>query len=122
MINPFKIDTDMGKITNLATTGNYATEAEGLKVEFSFVIDNEKKMLKQFNGSVREVIENEDERPMERMALATFSKNEGYGEVKNGINMALTRGREAELVALITDAIAALEERIKNGEAVTAAV
>lgn len=111
----------MGNITNLATIGNYATEAEGLKVEFSFVIDNEKKMLKQFNGSVREV-ENEDERPMERMALATFSKNEGYGEVKNGINMALTRGREAELVALITDAIAALEERIKNGEAVTAAV
>ena len=112
----------MGNITNLATTGNYATEAEGLKVEFSFVIDNEKKMLKQFNGSVREVIENEDERPIERRALAIFSKNEGYGEVKNGINMVLTRGREAELVALITDAIAALEERIKDGEAVTAAV
>ena len=112
----------MGNITNLATTGNYATEAEGLKVEFSFVIDNEKKILKQFNGSVREVIENEDERPIERRALAIFSKNEGYVEVRDGISMTLTRGREAELVALITDAIAALEERIKNGEAVTAAV
>lgn len=112
----------MGNITNLATTGNYTTEADGLKVEFSFVIDNEKKMLKQFNGSVREVIENEDERPMERRALATFSKNEGYGEVKNGINMVLTRGREAELVALIVGAVSALEEKIKNGEAVQTAV
>ena len=112
----------MGNITNLATTGNYETEAERLKVEFSFSIDNEKKILKQFNGSVREVIENEDERPMERRALAIFSKNEGYVEVRDGINMVLTRGREAELVALITDAIAALEERIKKGEAVTAAV
>lgn len=32
----------MGNITNLATTGNYTTEADGLEVEFSFAIDNEK--------------------------------------------------------------------------------
>mgnify|MGYP003289376406 CR=1 FL=1 len=112
----------MGNITNLATTGNYATEAEGLKVEFSFVIDNEKKMLKQFNGSVREVIENEDERPIERMALATFSKNEGHVEVRDGISMTLTRGREVELATAIVNAVAAFEAKIVKGEAVNTVV
>ena len=110
----------MGNITNLATTGNYATEAEGLKVEFSFVIDNEKKMLKQFNGSVREVTEEaEDVRPGNN--LATFNKNDHH-EVRNGVTMTLTKGREVELATAIVNAVKALEAKIVQGEAVTAAV
>lgn len=113
----------MGNITNLATTGNYATEADGLKVEFSFAIDNEKMVLKQFNGTVREVTEEaEDVRPIERMALAIFSKNEGYVEVRDGISMSLTRGREIELATAIVNAVAAFEEKIVKGEAVNTVV
>ena len=33
----------MGNITNLATTGNYATEVGDIKVSFNFQIDNESK-------------------------------------------------------------------------------
>lgn len=106
----------MGNISNLATTGNYKNEADGLKVEFNFSIDNEKKVLKQFNGTVREVTEEaEDARPDNN--LATFNKNDHH-EVRNGITMTLTRGREVELATIIVNAIASLEAKIAAGEAV----
>lgn len=104
----------MGNITNLATTGNYTTEADGLKVEFSFAIDNENMVLKQFNGTVREVIEEaEDARPGNN--LATFNKNDNH-EVRNGVTMTLTRGREVELATAIVNAVAAFEAKIAQGE------
>lgn len=110
----------MGNITNLATTGNYKTEADGLKVEFYFTIDNEKMVLTQFNGTVREVTEEaEDARPDNN--LATFNKD-GHHEVRNGVNMTLTKGREVELATAIVNAVSALEEKIKNGEAVQTAL
>ena len=111
----------MGNITNLATTGNYKTEADGLKVEFYFLIDNEKMELKQFNGTVREVTEEaEDARPDNN--LATFNKNEHNHEVRNGVTMTLTRGREVELATAIVNAVAAFEAKIAKGEAVNAVV
>ena len=103
----------MGNITNLATTGNYKNETNGLKVEFFFVINNEEKALKEFHGTVKaatDVMERPD------LSLATFNKNEYSHEVPNGVIMTLTKGREAELVTVIVDAINALEEKIKNGE------
>lgn len=106
----------MGNISNLATTGNYKNEADGLKVEFNFSIDNEKMVLKQFNGTVREVTEEaEDARPDNN--LATFNKNDHH-EVRNGVTMTLTRGREVELATAIVNAIASLEAKITAGEAV----
>lgn len=110
----------MGNITNLATTGNYTTEADGLKVEFSFAIDNEKMVLKQFNGTVREVTEEaEDARPGNN--LATFNKNDHH-DVRNGVTMILARGREVELATAIVNAVAAFEEKIVKGEAVNTVV
>lgn len=104
----------MGNITNLATTGNYTTEADGLKVEFSFAIDNENMVLKQFNGTVREVIEEaEDARPGNNLAI--FNKNDHH-EVRNGVTMTLTRGREVELATAIVNAVAAFEAKIAQGE------
>jgi hypothetical protein len=44
----------MGNITNLATTGNYATEANGLNVSFYFNINNETKEFTVSNGKVTE--------------------------------------------------------------------
>ena len=111
----------MGNITNLATTGNYTTEADGLKVEFSFVIDNEKNMLKQFNGTVREVTE-EAEDVRHDNNLATFNKNEYSHEVRNGVTMTLTKGREVELATAIVNAVAAFEAKIASGEAVNTVV
>lgn len=105
----------MGNITNLATTGNYKNEVNGLKVEFFFVIDNEKNILKEFHGTVESVTEDIEERP--NLSLATFNKNEYSHEVPNGVIMTLTKGREAELVTVIVDAVEALEYKIKSGKA-----
>ena len=112
----------MGNITNLATTGNYANEVNGLVVQYNFVIDNEEKKFTSLNGSVKEITENEPDRPIERTALATFYLNPNHHEVKDGMNMVLTKGREVELATIIVDAINALETKIKNGEAVQTAV
>lgn len=112
----------MGNITNLATTGNYATEVNGLVVQYNFVIDNEAKKFTSLNGSVREITENEPDRPIERTALATFYLNANHHEVKDGMNMILAKGREVELATIIVDAIEALEAKIRNGEAVQTAV
>ena len=91
----------MGNITNLATTGNYTTEVDG----------NEKMVLEQFNGTVREVTE--DVRPGNN--LATFNKN-NHHEVRNGVTMTLTRGIEVELATAIVNAVAAFEAKIAQGE------
>lgn len=104
----------MGNITNLATTGNYATEANGLKVSFNFRIDNEKKQLKTFDGTVTEkkdTVNEMGETVNTDVRVATFHKNE-YPEVRDGINMILTKGREAELATAIAEAVASLEANI----------
>lgn len=110
----------MGNISNLATTGNYKTEADGLKVEFYFTIDNEKMELTQFNGTVREVTEEEEDARHDNN-LATFNKN-NHHEVRNGVNMTLTKGREVELATAIVNAVAAFEAKIAKGEAVNTVV
>ena len=105
----------MGNITNLATTGNYTTEADGLKVKFSFAIDNEKMMLKRFSGTVRGVTEEVENDSLDSN-LATFNKHEGDPEVRDGVTMTLTRGREVELATAIVNAVAAFEAKIAQGE------
>ena len=112
----------MGNITNLATTGNYANEVNGLVVQYNFVIDNEEKKFTSLNGSVKEITENESDGPIARTALATFYLNANHHEVKDGMNMILAKGREIELATIIVDAIEALEAKIRNGEAVQTAV
>lgn len=111
----------MGDITNLATTGNYKTEADGLKVEFSFTVDNEKLTLKKFSGTVKETIENEDG-TVGGFTIARFNKNEIHPEVRNGVTMTLARGREVELATAIVNAVADFEAKIAKGEAVNAVV
>lgn len=109
----------MGNISNLATTGNYKNEADGLKVEFNFSIDNEKKELRQFSGTVKNVTEEAVDDGMINKSLASFNKNEyGHHDVSNGITMTLTKGREVELATIIVNAIASLEAKITAGEAV----
>ena len=98
----------MGNITNLATTGNYATETNGLKVSFSFEIDNKTQKLKRVaNGNVTE----------NDRSVASFN-SEMYSPMEMGerVNMYLTKGREVELATVITDAITALEVKITQGE------
>ena len=107
----------MGNITNLATTGNYATEANGIKVSFDFTIDNESKTLKTINAG--QVTEN-------GTYLASFNMYDNVGpmmEQRNRqVNYNLPKGRDVELVTAIVNAINALEAKIRNGEAVQAAV
>lgn len=102
----------MGNITNLATTGNYATEANGLKVSFNFVIDNETKELTISDGKVTEPTSDENERVT---TLATFNKRDLGSEIKNSLSFRVAKGREVELVTIITDAISALETEIVAG-------
>lgn len=99
----------MGNITNLATTGNYATEANGLNVSFNFVIDNETKELTISDGKVTEPTSDEYERVT---TLATFNKREIGAEVKNSLSFRVAKGREVELVAIVVTAISALETEI----------
>ena len=99
----------MGNITNLATTGNYTTEANGLKVSFSFEIDNKTQKLKRVaGGNVTDA----------DRSVASFS-SENYAPIEFGerINMNLTKGREIELATVIANAINALEVKIAQGEA-----
>lgn len=107
----------MGNITNLATTGNYATEANGIKVSFDFQIDNESKALKVIsNGQVTE----------DGKQIATFNMDDRtirpIPEGEKLANYSLPKGREVEVVTYITDAVKALEGKIKQGEEVAAAV
>lgn len=107
----------MGNITNLATTGNYATEANGIKVSFDFQIENETKTIKVIsNGHVTE----------DGRQIATFNMDDRtirpVPEGQKLANYNLPKGREVELLTAIVDAINALEERIKQGEAVETAV
>lgn len=98
----------MGTVTNLATTGNYATETNGLKVSFNFEIDNKtSKLTKISNGSVGEGA----------TALATFYTDK-YGPAEAGerVQMSLQKGREVELATAIANAIADLESKIAKGE------
>lgn len=44
----------MGTITNLATTGNYTYETDGLKVTFNFTINNETKAVQIRDGRINE--------------------------------------------------------------------
>ena len=99
----------MGNISNLATTGNYTTEARGLKVSFNFEIDNKTQKLKKVTGG--NVTE-------EDRSVASFN-SENYAPIEFGerISMYLTRGREVELATVIVDAITALEVKITQGEA-----
>lgn len=107
----------MGNITNLATTGNYATEVGDIKVSFNFTIDNESKTLKTINAG--QVTENGRQ-------IATFNMDDRtirpVPEDQKLANYNLPKGREVELVTAIVDAINALEEKIKNGEAVQTAL
>lgn len=107
----------MGNITNLATTGNYATEVGDIKVSFDFQIENETKTIKVIsNGQVTD----------DGKQIATFSFNDRtirpVPEGQKLANYNLPKGREVELVTAIVDAINALEEKIKNGEAVQTAL
>lgn len=107
----------MGNITNLATTGNYATEANGIKVSFSFQIENETKIIKVIsNGQVTE----------NGRQIATFNMDDRtirpVPEGEKLANYSLPKGREVELVTAIVDAINALESKVKNGEAVQTAL
>ena len=107
----------MGNITNLATTGNYATKANGIKVSFDFKIENETKTIKVIsNGHVTE----------DGRQIATFNMDDRtirpVPEGEKLANYALLNGREVEVVTYITDAVKALEGKIKQGEEVAAAV
>lgn len=107
----------MGNITNLATTGNYAKEANGIKVSFDFQIENETKTIKVIsNGHVTE----------DGRQIATFNMDDRtirpVPEGEKLANYSLPKGREVEVVTAIVDAINALEARIKQGEAVETAV
>ena len=107
----------MGNITNLATTGNYATEANGIKVSFDFQIENETKTIKvNSNGQVTE----------NGRQIATFNMDDRtirpVPEGEKLANYSLPKGREVEVVTYITDAVKALEGKIKQGEEVAAAV
>ena len=107
----------MGNISNLATTGSYTFEKDTLKVSFDFQIENETKTIKVIsNGQVTE----------NGRQIATFNMDDRtIRPVPEGEKLAkysLPKGREVELVTAIVDAINALEEKIKNGEAVQTAV
>lgn len=115
----------MGNITNLATTGNYATEANGLKVSFNFTINNETTELTVSNGRVTEQKSGEDEMGnaiVRDSLLATFNKNDYEPEVRNGITMRLTAGRELELAEVIVNAVKGLEQKIANAPSASAIV
>lgn len=99
----------MGNITNLATTGNYATEVKDLKVSFSFEIDNKTQKLKRVTSG--NVTEND------RSVASFYTETYAPMELGERINMNLTKGREAELATAIADAIASLEVKITQGEA-----
>lgn len=108
----------MGNISNLATTGNYKNEVNGLEVSFTFKVDNESKKLIEYSGYIREVTNEPNDRPVEEKNLATFNKSMRH-DVVNGMTMSLTRGREIELATIIVDAVTGLESQIKAGEMAT---
>ena len=102
----------MGNITNLATTGNYATEANGIKVSFDFQIENETKTIKVIsNGQVTE----------NGRQIATFNMDDRtikpVPEGQKLANYNLPKGREVEVVTAIVNAVEALEYKIKSGKA-----
>ena len=105
----------MGNISNLATIGNYKNEVNGLEVSFTFKVDNESKKLIEYNGYIREVTNEPNDRPVEVKNLATVN-NSRREEMVNGMTMSLTRGREIELATIIVDAVTGLESRINAGE------
>ena len=99
----------MGNITNLATHGNYATEANGVKVSFNFVVDNKTSKITDItSGQVTK-----DEK-----VIAVFDK-EHYGgaEDRNRIKFGLEKGYEIEAVTAAVNAITAFEAKIAKGEA-----
>ena len=104
----------MGNISNLATTGNYTTEVNGIKVSFNFEVDNKTAKLRKFDGG--SAIKDE-------MTIATFNK-EMYGGVdsRNRINFGLERGYEIEAVTAVIEAISSLEAKITKGEEVSPVV
>lgn len=106
----------MGNISNLATIGNYKNEVNGLEVSFTFKVDNESKKLIEYNGYIREVTNEPNDRPEEEKNLAAFNKSMRHDMV-NGMTMSLTRGREIELATIIADAVTGLEAKIATGEA-----
>lgn len=101
----------MGNITNLATTGNYATEVGDIKVSFNFQIDNESKALKVIsNGQVTE----------DGRQIATFNMDDRtikpVPEGQKLANYNLPKGREVEMVTAIVNAVAAFEAKIAQEE------
>lgn len=94
----------MENISNLATTGNFATETNGLNVEFDFTIDNRTKALKTINGGrVRE----------NGMDIANFYMNDNAPKaLAESINCNLPKGREVEIASVISNAITTFEGKI----------
>lgn len=106
----------MGNITNLATTGKYTTEFDGIKVSCDFTVDNETKALK----TIKSGLVTEDE-----TTVATFGMNDlsPIRRASSGaLNCTLSKGREVELISYISETIAGLEFKIAQGEAKAAAI
>lgn len=104
----------MGNITNLATHGNYATEANGLKVAFAFVINNDTRNIKSISAGTVTEVDAEDDNSLADFATTEYGRPTG-SEIRLSINV--RRGREVELATAIAGAISGLEAKIVAGEA-----
>ena len=95
----------MGNITNLATTGNYDFEHEGLKVNFSFTVEKvENAPLRIENGSVTK----------EGVVVATFETPRFFVD-KQRLKLSIDRGMEIEVTNAVVSAIASLSQKVTDG-------
>ena len=94
----------MGNITNLATTGNYDFEQNGLKVNFSFTIDKENDNPTRIeNGSVSDT----------DATIATF-ETPRFFVGNQRLKISSDRGREMEATTVILAALAQFEQEVKG--------
>lgn len=91
----------MGTISNLATTGNYAFEAEKLKVTFNFIVDNETKAVQVRDGRIVE----------EEKLLCTFNSDSNGKVSAWGIH----KGRAVDCAHAWEAAIAQFENKLAEG-------
>lgn len=100
----------MGNVTNLATTGSYTSEKNGLVVTFNFAIDNStKNITKEDSGNVSEG----------KKSLATFYRQQNGGPIEEGdrFHMEIKRGYEVAVATAIVEAIDEFEAKVKSGAA-----
>lgn len=99
----------MGNVTNLATTGSYTSEKNGLVVTFNFAIDNStSRILREEAGNVSK----------EETSVASFYRqNNGPIDEGDRLHMNIKRGFEVAVATAIVEAIDEFEAKVKSGAA-----